>query len=118
MIYYLWPSEDVKTAFGILLMVIEFFIPFVILIYCYGSIVWMLSRRIHTDMTDINAHQSKTRSINTKINENQKDKNHKREQQLADVHKDKFQIARRSTIKTLLIVGLSSLVGYKIRFSI
>ena len=78
----------------------------------------MLSRRIHTDMTDINAHQSKTRSINTKINENQRDKNHKREQQLADVHKDKFQIARRNTIKTLLIVGLSSLVGYKIRFSI
>ena len=110
MIYYLWPSEDVKTAFGILLMVIEFFIPFVILIYCYGSIVWMLSRRIYTDMTDINAHQSKTRGINTKINENQKDKNHNRGQQLADLHKHKFQIARRNTIRTLLIVGLCFII--------
>ena len=46
----MWPSEEVKTAFGLCLMFIQFFIPFIVLILCYGKIVWVLTRRINTDL--------------------------------------------------------------------
>ena len=61
------------------------------LIFCYGKIVLVLSRRINTDMTDIGAQQSQDMD--------------KSKTDLTDKHKDKFQLARRNTIKTLLIVG-------------
>ena len=62
-----------------------------VLIFCYGKIVLVLSRRINTDMTDAGTHQSKD------IDNPKTD--------VIDKHKDKFQLARRNTIKTLLIVG-------------
>ena len=53
----------------------------------------MLSRRINTNITDVHT-QNQHQNISTKSRE-----------QLTDSHKDKFQVARRNTIKTLLIVG-------------
>ena len=46
----LWPNDTVKTAFGIGLMFIQFFIPVMVLIICYGQIIWVLTRRINTDL--------------------------------------------------------------------
>ena len=54
----------------------------------------MLSRRISTNITDVQ-HQNR---ISVTANTNSRD-------QLEGSHKDKFQVARRNTIKTLLIVG-------------
>ena len=39
-VYSLWPSDEVKTVFGLGLIFIQFFIPFLVLIICYGKIVW------------------------------------------------------------------------------
>ena len=63
------------------------------MVFCYGNIVYMLSRRINTNITDIHL-QNQNQNISTKSKE-----------QLTDAHKDKFQVAKRNTIKTLLIVG-------------
>ena len=79
----LWPSDAVKTAFCIGIMFIQFFIPVLVLIMCYGKIVWVLTRRINTDS-----------GINFKGTN-----------QAAETGRDKFQLARRNTIKTLLIVA-------------
>ena len=61
----------------------------------------MLSKRINTGMADIkkqgNGHNSDTNDVDKKRNQE-------------DVHKDKFQLARRNTIKTLLIVGLCFII--------
>ena len=91
--YYNWPNDSARTIYGIALIVILFFIPFIILVFCYARILWMLTRRINTDMTDAKAQDIET------------NKGKDNRAQLADAHKDKFQLARRNTIKTLLIVG-------------
>ena len=72
-------------------MFIQFFIPVIILIICYGKIVWVLTRRINTDL--IEDKSSKTAKHDIENNS-----------------KDKFQLARRNTIKTLLIVGLCFII--------
>ena len=86
----LWPSENLKTIVGLGLILIQFFIPLFILIICYGKIVWVLSRRINKDL--IENKSTETDKPNT------------------DTGKDKFELARRNTIKTLLIVGLCFII--------
>lgn len=90
MIYDAWPNETLKTTWGIIVLFIHFFIPVFILVFCYGNIVCMLSRRISTN--DIHL---QNQNPNTNANSGN---------QVVDSHKDKFQLARRNTIKTLLIV--------------
>ena len=58
-----------------------------ILIICYGKIVWVLTRRINNAM--ISSHNESGSTV----------------KQTTDASKDKFQLARRNTIKTLLIVA-------------
>ena len=99
-VYYLWPSDKIKTVFGTVILFIEFIIPFIILIFCYGKIVWMLSRRINTGMGNV---KSQAKKYENKNSASDKDK-------ITDVHKDKFQLARRNTIKTVLIVGLCFII--------
>ena len=86
-----------KTAFGIVLMLIQFFGPVIVLIFCYGRIVWVLTRRINNDVM-------KTKS---KFDDSDSGSTVKR---TADTGRDKFQLARRNTIKTLLIVGLCFII--------
>ena len=93
-----------KTVFGIIIIFIQFFIPFIILTFCYGRIVWMLSRRINTDMTDVNNHSKNSENTNG-CNQNTTGKDQNKVKRMTDLHKDKFQLARKNTIKTLLIVG-------------
>ena len=95
LIYDAWPNETLKTSWGIVVLFIHFFIPVFILIFCYGNIVCMLSRRISTNdvhLQNQNPNNSTAMTVNS-------------EKQVTDTHKDKFQLARRNTIKTLLIVG-------------
>lgn len=74
------------------MLLVHFFIPVFTLVFCYGKIVCMLSRRISTNITEVHS-QNQTNSKTNEIKDE------------TDVHKDKFQLARRNTIKTLLIVG-------------
>ena len=62
----------------------------------------MLSRRINTNMTDTKGNRDN--KTNTKDNSIE-DKGTDSSKQLADAQRDRFQLARKNTIKTLLIVG-------------
>ena len=95
----LWPSEEVKTTFGFGLMFIQFFIPVLVLIICYGKVVWVLTRRINTDLMK----PKSTVDNSNKVSEATEIKS-------VDPAKDKFQLARKNTIKTLLIVGLCFII--------
>ena len=91
----LWPSDTVKTVFGFGLITIQFFIPLMILIICYGKIVLVLTRRINTDLI----------KLKSPVNNSENVGNPAGNAQATDTGKDKFQLARRNTIKTLLIVA-------------
>ena len=100
----LWPSDEAKTAFGIGLVIIEFFIPFFVLLVCYGKIVWVLTRRINTNImkNKSSLYNSESSSVVTV--------RAKPDSELADPGRDKFQLARKNTIKTLFIVGLCFII--------
>ena len=55
--------------------------------YCYGRIVWVLTRRIVTNVGSFNNNSSSENKLEDKI-------------------KHKFQLARTNTIKTFLMVGI------------
>ena len=76
MVYAFWPSLLLSTIFGIVMIVIQFIIPLIILVYCYGRIVWILTRRIDSNL------------------------------QASNMQTEKFLLARKNTIKTFLLVGL------------
>ena len=82
-------------------MFIQFFIPFMVLIICYGKIVWVLTRRINTDL--IKSKPTSTMGNSQNVNDTKGKTNSAT--QATDTGEDKFQLARRNTIKTLLIVG-------------
>ena len=44
--YTFWPSPLFKNAYGVFIFVITFLTPLIISIFCYGRIVWVLTRRI------------------------------------------------------------------------
>ena len=74
-------------------MFLQFFIPVVVLIMCYGKIVWVLTRRINTDLM-----KAKTAMDNSDRGK------------YTDTGKVKFQLARKNTIKTVLIIGLCFII--------
>ena len=58
--------------------------------YCYGRIVWLLTRRI---VTNVGNSDNRSSSGN-----------------MEDVIRDKFQLARTNTIKTFLLVGFCFII--------
>ena len=80
--YGFWPSVLVNHTFGICLIFVQFIIPLIILIYCYGGILWVLTKRI-VDKT------GKRNSPRNNFN---------------------WQLARTNTIKTFLLVGLCFII--------
>ena len=73
-----WPSRLFSSAWGIFVIFIQFIVPLFILIFCYGRILFVLTRRIDSRNNSSN---------NLKINNN-------------------FLLARANTIKTFLMVGI------------
>ena len=43
-----WPNDLTRNTVGVFLVIIEFFIdlPLIIILYCYGRIVWILTKRL------------------------------------------------------------------------
>ena len=93
-----------KTVFGIGLLFFQLFIPFIVLTVCYGKILWILTRRINTDLMKTRPVMGNSEHINEPI------PNAKIVQEETNIVKDNFQLARRNTIKTLLIVGLCFII--------
>ena len=77
-----WPSQTVKGIYGVILFMIEYFIPLCILLYCYGRIVWMLTRRIESSLGD---NDNGTRM---------------------------FQLARKNTVKTFILISVCFGLGW------
>ena len=75
-IYDVWPGIW-YSLFGLLIQIIVLILPLIILIFCYGRIVWILHSRISSKTTDSQSNQG-----------------------------DKFELARKNTIKTFLLVAL------------
>ena len=98
-----WPSDKVKTYVGLGLMFVQFFIPVMVLIICYGHIIWVLTGRINTDLL-----KNKSQVNSNNIGETTDIA--KTNTKCMDLGKEKFQLARRNTIKTLLIVGLCFII--------
>ena len=71
-----WPSDRLNNIVGTVLVFIQFIVPLFILLYCYGRILWVLTKR-----------------IDSKFNTGR-------------AQSDTFQLARTNTIKTLLTVAL------------
>ena len=74
----IWPSDVLQSGVGVLIVFISFLIPLMILIYCYGRILWVLRERIDSNLDKGGMSQS-----------------------LAKFHK-----AQKNVIKTLFIVVL------------
>ena len=77
MVYDVWPGVW-YNVFGLLVQLFALFVlPLLILIFCYGRIIWVLHSRITTRKTDSQSNQN-----------------------------DKFELARKNTINTFLLVAL------------
>ena len=93
-VYSFWPSVLFSSIFGVFLVIIEFTGPLVILIYCYGRIVWVLTRRIDSELQPSS---SKT---------------------------DTFQLARTNTLKTFFMISICFVIcwsceqGFYLMFNI
>ena len=87
-----WPSDLFGYIFGFFLFGLEYLFPLLILIYCYGRIVWVLSRRLDLTLGDehIESTNSKERTNGITVNN----------------ANSIFQLARKNTIKTFALVGL------------
>ncbi len=76
---YVWPNEMSQKVMGFVQLVIEFFMPLVVLILCYSSIIYTLSKKINTDQL------SSGQEVNLAAN--------------------RLQLAKRNTLITFTIVA-------------
>ena len=76
LIYTFYPSPQIQKFVGLFTVLIAFVIPLLVLIYCYGRILWVLTRRLDSQFNSTGGQS------------------------------DVFQLARRNTVKTFLIVAI------------
>ena len=79
-----WPSHTARRVYGIWVVIVKFFLPLIVLIYCYGHIAVMLQKRIE----------------NAPSNGPQTAAERSRNAQVARLQKGK-----RNTVKTLALVA-------------
>ena len=79
-LYDIWPGVF-YSIFGVVVQFILFILPLIILVYCYGRIDWVLHNRINIKTTESQCNVG-----------------------------DKFQLARKNTIETFLLVGLCFII--------
>ena len=79
---------------GVYLIAVALFIPILILIFVYGRIAWILARKLDNDiLTDIQE-ERQNQGENKMVNK------------ATEMRKQNFELAKRNTIKTLVIVGV------------
>ena len=76
----IWPSKLFSSAFGVFTIFKQYFLPLFILVYCNSRIVWILTRRIDSNLD------------NSENSENKLSR--------------KFLLARTNTIKSFLLVAI------------
>ena len=106
----MWPNDTVKTVFGFCLIIIQFFIPLIVLIVCYSKIVWVLTRRINTDLMKSHCDVNNSKTVSNSVG------NAKIVTQIADPGKDKFQLVEETQLKLYSLLDFVSLsVGHRIK---
>ena len=73
-----------SSAWGVFVICIQFIGPLFILVYCYGRIVWILTRKIDSNLDNKERNTTTTESVLSK----------------------RFSAARNNTIKTFLLVSV------------
>ena len=93
-------------------MFIQFFIPFLVLVVCYGKIVWVLTGRIDTDFIKPQSAMDNSDNLSETTDDVRKTAQamDPSEEKSVEPGKEKFQLARRNTIKTLLILGVCFII--------
>ena len=69
------------TFYGIFVQFIQFILPLIILVYCYGRIIWVLHSKVEFKSSESKSNQG-----------------------------NKFELARKNTIKTFVLVGLCLII--------
>ena len=75
-----WPSDFFNSAFGVFIIFKQYFLPLFILVYCNGRIIWILTRRLDSNLENLGSSENKISR--------------------------KFLLARTNTIKSFLLVGI------------
>ena len=83
--YAFWKNQLTASIIGILIIAVHFIIPLVILTYCNGRVIWILTRRLESNLEN----DGGTPALNN-----------------TQTSRDKFQLARTNTLKTFLLVGI------------
>ena len=83
-----WPSHLFSSAWGVFVIFIQFIGPLGILIYCYGRIVWILTRKIDSNLDNKEKNISETKSVLSR----------------------RFLAERNNTVKTFLLVGVCFII--------
>ena len=82
-----WPSHLISSIWGVLIVWIQFIGPVLILVYCYGRIAWILTRRLDSNLESTGSTS-----------------------EVENVIKSKFLKARNNTIKTVLLMGICFII--------
>ena len=94
MLYSVWPNMVTSQIVGVYLFCVILLIPVLILIFLYGRIAWVLSRKLENDILS-----DKER---TECNHHEK----KKVDSATEMRMKNYELARRNTIKTLTLVAV------------
>ena len=86
---YIWPNQLSNSIFGIFFIFLQFVAPVIIIAYCNGRVMWILTRRLDSNLEN----DGGTPSLNN-----------------TQTSKDKFHLARTNTLKTFLLVGVCFII--------
>ncbi len=79
-----YTSESISKLLGVVVVTVQYFVPLVIIIICYARIIYMLSRKLDLDSNNLNEGLS----------------------QIEQRQRNIFMLAKRNTLKTLIIVAV------------
>ena len=85
----MWPNLLISQIVGVYVVIIVVFIPVTILIFVYGRIAWVLSRKVSNDVL-----AGKNKNDTTMMNA------------ATEMRKKNYETAKRNTIKTLILVAV------------
>ena len=94
-LYAVWPSLLTSQIVAVVVVVVLVFLPASILIFVYGRIAWVLSRKANRDViSDINREDNKDKIVDAS-----------RELRIKN-----YELAKRNTIKTLVTVAVCFII--------
>ena len=94
MLYSVWPNKFTSQIVGVYLFSVILLIPVFILIFVYGRIAWVLSRKLDNDILTDKKQTECNHHGKTNVNS------------ATEMRMKNYELARRNTIKTLTLVAV------------